>query len=114
MISDPAFEVLGHHGDEREMRFLLELKARDHDAREIKKQMRIAVPDSCEGRNFSGPIKKLMLSESCDSDFAIILPINAPTFFKEFLVGSKVTPQARDLAIQFLKGAGVNCSVRQL
>jgi len=113
MISDPAFEVLGHHGDEREVRLLLELKARDQGASEIKKQMRIAVPAICEGRNFSGPIKKLTLSERFDSDFAMILPVDAPRLFKEFLIGSKVTPQTRRLAIESLRSAGVNCSTRQ-
>jgi hypothetical protein len=113
-ISDPAFEVLGHHSKELEMRFLLEFKACDHGASDIKKQMRIAAAASCEGRNFSDPIKQLTLSERFDSDFAMILPIDAPTLFKEFLIGSKVTPQARHLAMQSLRKAGVDCSVRQL
>jgi hypothetical protein len=113
-IRDPAFEVLDHHRQEREMRLLLELKARDHDASEIKRQMRIAVTAFCHGRNFTGPIKMLTLSERLDSDFAMILPIDAPRFFKEFLIGSKVTPQDRDLAIQSLRSAGVNCTIRQL
>jgi hypothetical protein len=113
-VSDQAFEVLGHHREEREMRLLLELKTRDHDASEIKRQMRIAVTAFCEGCNLSGPIKTLTLSERLDTDFAMIVPIDAPRFFKEFLIGCKVAPQERDLAIQSLRSAGVNCTVRQL
>lgn len=112
-ISDPAFEVLGHHSEELEMRFVLELKERDHGAGDIRKQMRVAAPAFCEGRNFSDPIQQLTLSARFDSDFAMILPIDAAKLFKEFLIGSKVTPQARDLAIQSLRKAGVNCTVRE-
>lgn len=114
MISDPAFEVLSHHSDEREMRLLLELKTRDRDMSEVKKQMRIAVPGFCQGRNFPGRITKLTLSATFDSEFAMIIPIEAPTFFKEFLIGARLNRQARRMAIGSLRGAGVNCGVRQL
>ena len=93
---------------------MLELRERDVDVTEIKKQIRGAASACCEGRNFSSPIKRLTLSERDDSDFAMILPIDARRLFKGFLIGSRVTPQAESSAVQSLRSAGVNCSARRL
>lgn len=113
-ITDPAFQVPAHHDQELEMRLLLELKDRDHDTDEIKKKMRAAAPNACEGRGFSRPVTTLTLSGRFDDDFAMILPINAPRLFKEFLIGAQVSPSAKASALDALQKAGVTCSFRQL
>lgn len=113
-ITDPAFQVHEHHEKELEMRLLLALKNLEHGDDEIKKQIRRAAAITCERRGFSVPIKQLILSDSYDSEFAMILPIDAPGLFKEFLIGSQVEPRKRDSTIQFLKAAGVTCRFRQL
>ena len=83
---------------------------------QIKEQIQKAASSSCEGRAFCSPIDQLTSStpSDSDSDFAMILPIDSSKLFKEFVIGSRVKPEAAVRAVQALQKGGVQCGVRVL
>lgn len=112
LISDPAFQVMSHHENEEEMRLALRLKEQVGDEYAMKNAIRAAVESECSGRDFGGKVSQLTFSARDDSDFAIILPIDKTTLFKEFVIGPGVSPVARTQAIENLTRGEIHCPVR--